>query len=297
MKTLIIILMIIPLMSFSQRKTFKYSDTTFEVGAVHRFNIDWSYNRHGIIEGELVIDTISEFLKEHPKLIVEIGVHTDYRGSATYNQRLSERRAMVIVDLILQQGIDSSQISYKGYGESDPIIPEDDIKKECFPEKVESAHQTNRRSEIKIIAIEPDVEFKLTDTNFRVGQEYVWAGFSNNNSHFHSSFYNRNKSRLDSIINFFNINDTLVVEIGSHTIYHGSSEFNLISSSRLAKSFINVLMEHGLKNFELISKGYGESQPIISEKKLKEIDDLDERLKKAITTNGRIVLKIIAIKP
>lgn len=155
MRAFIIILMVLPLMSFGQRKTFEYSDTTFEVGAVHRFNIDWSYNRHGIIEGELVIDTISIFLKQHPKLIVEIGVHTDYRGSATYNQRLSERRAMVIVDLILQQGIDSSQISYKGYGESDPIIPEEDIKRECFPEKIESAHQTNRRSEIKIMAIKP----------------------------------------------------------------------------------------------------------------------------------------------
>lgn len=297
MRAFIIILMLLPLMSLAQRKTFEYSDTTFEVGAVREFYINWSYNRHGIIEGELVIDTISKFLKEHPRLIVEVGIHTDHRGSTTYNQKLSERRAMVVVDLILQQGIDSSQISYKGYGESDPIISEDNIKKECFPEKIESAHQTNRRSEIKIVAIKPDIEFKLTDTKFKVGQEYVWSGFSNNNSHFYSSFYNRKKSRLDSIINFLNINDTLVIEIGSHTIYHGSSEFNLKSSSRLAESFINVLREHGLKNSKLISKGYGESQPIISEKKLKEIDDSNERLKMALATNGRIVMKIIAIKP
>ena len=155
MRTLIIILMLLPLMSFGQRKTFEYADTTFEVGAVHRFNIDWSYNRHGIIGGELVIDTIFDFLKRNPQLIVEIGVHTDYRGSETYNQRLSERRAKVIVDLLLEEGVDSTQISYKGYGESDPIIPEEEIKKECFQEKIESAHQTNRRSEIKIIAIKP----------------------------------------------------------------------------------------------------------------------------------------------
>lgn len=144
-------------------------------------------------------------------------------------------------------------------------------------------------------SINAQSNFSLNDNSFEVGQIFVWSGFSNNNSHFHPSFYGRNKLKIDSIINFLNINDTLVVEVGSHTIYHGSSEFNLKSSSRLAKSFISVLTDHGLGISKLTPKGYGESLPIISEKKLKEIDDFDERLKKAIATNGRIVLKILKL--
>ncbi|PRD38400.1 UNVERIFIED_CONTAM: oprF [Trichonephila clavipes] len=68
------------------------------------------------------IEGVAKLLKEYPSATVEVQGHTDSRGRAEYNQKLSERRAQAIVDtLVKQYGIDASRISAKGYGASQPV--------------------------------------------------------------------------------------------------------------------------------------------------------------------------------
>jgi OOP family OmpA-OmpF porin len=70
-----------------------------------------------------VLDTVAKGLKEHPRLVVELQGHTDSTGSPNYNVALSERRAESVRDYLLNQGVSSSQLSAKGYGQTQPIAP------------------------------------------------------------------------------------------------------------------------------------------------------------------------------
>ena len=103
-------------------------------------------------------------MTQNPTIIVEIGSHTDIRGTDTYNRNLSQKRAESCVNyLIEQRKIPKERLEAKGYGESKNIedctvVPEcpDDGKTDC------PCHQNNRRTEFKIIG-ELDAELIYED--------------------------------------------------------------------------------------------------------------------------------------
>ncbi|MFD1096088.1 OmpA family protein [Salegentibacter chungangensis] len=94
------------------------------------------------------LDKLVALMKnEYPDLVIEIGSHTDFRGSNEYNQALAERRAKSTYDYLISKGIDKNRIqSYKGYGETRPAIECD----RCTREE----HQLNRRSMFKVVKME-----------------------------------------------------------------------------------------------------------------------------------------------
>jgi len=79
-------------------------------------------------------------MNEMPELKIEISGHTDNKGSAKANQALSERRAKTVVDYLLGQGILKDRLTYKGYGQTQPIATND----------TDEGRQLNRRTEFKI---------------------------------------------------------------------------------------------------------------------------------------------------
>jgi outer membrane protein OmpA-like peptidoglycan-associated protein len=81
---------------------------------------------------------ISEILNKYPQTTIEVGGHTDVRGSEEYNQNLSERRAQTVKNELIQNGVMAQRIRAVGYGESRPIS---------------SDHAMNRRVEIVIAPI------------------------------------------------------------------------------------------------------------------------------------------------
>lgn len=144
----------IPLFAIGQN-TFQYSDKEFEIGSIH-ITPPISFNtcfRLGQNVEFVVIDSLIAFLTNNPNLSVEVGNHTDYRGSASYNLKLSERCAESVVIKLITAGIDSTRLTFKGYGESQPIISHDIIRKILISEERERLHAINRRNEIKIIKI------------------------------------------------------------------------------------------------------------------------------------------------
>jgi outer membrane protein OmpA-like peptidoglycan-associated protein len=72
-----------------------------------------------------VLDTVGKVLTKWPGLKVEIGGHTDSRGSDKYNQALSQRRAAAVRAYLLAhfKEFKPEQITAKGYGESRPRVP------------------------------------------------------------------------------------------------------------------------------------------------------------------------------
>jgi outer membrane protein OmpA-like peptidoglycan-associated protein len=82
------------------------------------------------------------FLNLNPTVKIEVSGHTDNVGSNQSNQILSENRAKAVYQYLIANGIAADRLTYKGYGESQPIAPNDD----------EVGRSQNRRTEFKIIA-------------------------------------------------------------------------------------------------------------------------------------------------
>lgn len=69
------------------------------------------------------LDGLAAFLKENPKVKVEIGGHTDDVGNDDDNQVLSQNRAESVANYLISKGIAPERLTHKGYGESQPIAP------------------------------------------------------------------------------------------------------------------------------------------------------------------------------
>lgn len=86
-------------------------------------------------------EEVMPVLQANPQLKIRIDGHTDSRGSAAYNQSLSERRAKSVRDYLVERGIPADRMSSRGFGESKPAAPND------TPENL----QLNRRTELTVL--------------------------------------------------------------------------------------------------------------------------------------------------
>lgn len=68
-----------------------------------------------------VLEDTASTLKQNPDVKVEIAGYTDDRGDAKYNQWLSQRRAEQVRQYLVAHGVDSVQLTAKGYGEANPV--------------------------------------------------------------------------------------------------------------------------------------------------------------------------------
>jgi OOP family OmpA-OmpF porin len=67
------------------------------------------------------VQYVSNFLKRNPGVAIEIKGYADELGPEDYNLKLSEKRAKSVYNLLIETGIESSRISYKGYGEDTSV--------------------------------------------------------------------------------------------------------------------------------------------------------------------------------
>lgn len=94
---------------------------------------------------KVIDDNLLVMLNEQPNSIIEIGSHTDARGSASSNQSLSERRAKSVVEYLIGKGVDKDRLLAVGYGESQ-------LMNECSDGTTcsQAEHAINRRTEFKV---------------------------------------------------------------------------------------------------------------------------------------------------
>jgi|BioPla2DNA2_1021312.scaffolds.fasta_scaffold03985_3 outer membrane protein OmpA-like peptidoglycan-associated protein/tetratricopeptide (TPR) repeat protein len=109
-------------------------------------NIYYDYDKANIRpDAAIELDKVVELLVENPGIIIELGSHTDSRGSDAYNLNLSQRRADSAVKYIIDNGIDKDRITAKGYGET-RLLNRCSNGVRCSEEE----HQLNRRTEFKV---------------------------------------------------------------------------------------------------------------------------------------------------
>ena len=120
-------------------------------------------------ESTEALDQLVKLLEENPNVTIELSAHTDYRGSAEYNKRLSQRRAESVVRYLIDHGIKADRLTPVGYGkekpktirrkvaEKYPFLNENDVLTEEFikaqpDEKIqEECNQMNRRTEFRVL--------------------------------------------------------------------------------------------------------------------------------------------------
>jgi outer membrane protein OmpA-like peptidoglycan-associated protein len=97
--------------------------TPIEVGLTVRLkNIYFDFDKTTLKSESFVeLNKVVDFLRQNPKVSIEIAGHTDSKGSDTYNASLSQGRSQSVVDYLVSQGIDASRLEAHGYGESKPI--------------------------------------------------------------------------------------------------------------------------------------------------------------------------------
>lgn len=72
-------------------------------------------------ESNAKLDKYANFLKAFTNYSALIVGYTDSRGSARYNQKLSEKRAQAVVDALVARGVNPAQLQAKGMGEANPV--------------------------------------------------------------------------------------------------------------------------------------------------------------------------------
>jgi outer membrane protein OmpA-like peptidoglycan-associated protein len=87
------------------------------------------------------LDIVVNMLKQHPDLNILISGHTDNVGQESNNKLLSENRAKSVMNFLIEAGVESNRLQYKGFGSLQPLQPN------TTPE----GRAINRRTEIEIM--------------------------------------------------------------------------------------------------------------------------------------------------
>ena len=136
-------------------------------------NIMYDFGRWELRPESMVfLDMLVQTLNDNPDITIEIGSHTDSRGSEELNLTLSQRRAQSVVDYLIEKGISSNRVSARGYGKSLPkvvdaqmatqhtflragmALTDDYINSIVDPNEQEIAHGFNRRTDFRVIRTE-----------------------------------------------------------------------------------------------------------------------------------------------
>ena len=115
-----------------------------DTGLIRLHDIKFDTNKSTILpESRPSIDVVGEVLSKWPQLKIEIGGYCDSRGTAEYNLALSGRRVTAVRAYLLQHfpKLEAAQLVAKGYGESNPLVPN------TSPENMAQ----NRRDEFKVL--------------------------------------------------------------------------------------------------------------------------------------------------
>lgn len=99
------------------------------------------------------LDRIAKFLIENDSVIVEVRTHTDGRGSQYSSRRLDYKRSESVVAYLMSKGVPQKKLIAKGYGDTEPVVTDEEIARMSTNQQREEAYAQNRRVDFKIIGI------------------------------------------------------------------------------------------------------------------------------------------------
>jgi len=171
------------------------------------------------------IARVADFMKKAPSTTAVIEGHTDYVGTEEYNLELSQRRAESVMNYLVENfGIESSRLSAKGFGKSDPVADN----------TTEQGRIKNRRIEAIIdCSVELDFVPPSAKLCFPFNIEFA-TGKADIRSNYHS--------RLAGVADFMKKYPTTKAVIEGHTDDIGGADYNMKLSQMRAESVMQYLI-------------------------------------------------------
>lgn len=86
-------------------------------------NVQFEFDDSEIIEPAYdELNSLAAIMNEYPNLSIDIAARADERGSDSYNEKLSMRRAESVKNYLVEQGVSASRITTRALGETDPLM-------------------------------------------------------------------------------------------------------------------------------------------------------------------------------
>jgi len=109
----------------------------------------WEFNKDNLTQSAPdTLNHVVAFMSEYPQYVLEVGSHTDNKGSDEYNLKLSKRRSDAVLKYLLSKKIPSYRLESKAYGESQPAELNENPPGTDNPD----GRTKNRRTEFKVIS-------------------------------------------------------------------------------------------------------------------------------------------------
>ena len=180
-------------------------------------------------EAETALDEVVKLAEKSPKVVVEIGGYTDSTGSAEFNQKLSEQRAMAVRNYMVLRGITPDRLIPMGYGETNFVATN------ATPE----GRNQNRRVEFKFLG---EDALGLPLLHFKVGK---------------SELTDQSMVTLNEIADKLKAHPKVRVEIAAYTDSSGSPELNKRLSQKRAEMVKDMLVAKGVaaENLKAVGRG------------------------------------------
>ena len=117
----------------------------FETGLFRAVGVNFEFGKSRLLDGaDVLVDPVGDVLQRYPTLQIEVAGHTDSVGGDDFNQRLSEARARTIAAYLVERwGIDPARLIATGYGETQPLVSNDNP----------TGRTLNRRVEFRVVEI------------------------------------------------------------------------------------------------------------------------------------------------
>jgi outer membrane protein OmpA-like peptidoglycan-associated protein len=84
-----------------------------------------------------ILDAVAEVLQQNPNMRIEVQGHTDNKGAAAYNLKLSDRRAASVRKYLVGKGVSSNRLVSRGYGLTRPLVPNDSEQNRALNRRVQ----------------------------------------------------------------------------------------------------------------------------------------------------------------
>jgi len=104
--------------------------------------VNFEFNKSSLtINAKTILDQVADALVARPDIKVEVDGHTDAKGSDSYNQQLSEKRAASVMRYLAGKGVEAARMTAVGFGETQPVADNE----------TDEGRELNRRVELKVL--------------------------------------------------------------------------------------------------------------------------------------------------
>lgn len=233
-----------------------------ELGDDYKIEFEVNSDKIRPASKEMLKRDVQWILQAHPKVRVDIQGHTSGEGRLQYNMDLSRRRAQAVVAYLVSQGVAAERLSAVGHGPKIPLVS---------PEKTESDREKNRRIEF---SIRPRKECN-TCTRFEVGK----IQFEFNSGVIKQESF----PELDSVVRKLLTAPEVHLLIEGHTSSEGAANYNRRLSGTRAAAVRKYLIDKGVPQARLDSKGVGEDRLLVPNDTTEEQKEKNRRVEFTIT--------------